>query len=196
MKDFFKFAAAIIASFILGAYLHRRQSPPQTAEPYEAMRDTITVYDTIPYVAPISDTTMALCTQTFRLPVSKQGAGAGGLSKCTENKENTEETNRNTTHLYGLSAGGAPRLCSEDSAAVEIPITQKHYRDSTYEAWVSGFAQNLDSIRVFARTNTITIREYKPPNRWHVGITAGYGYTPGGFKPCIGIGVTYSIFSF
>lgn len=189
MKDFFKFAAAIIASFILGAYLHRCQSPPQTAEPYEAMRDTITVYDTIPYVAPISDTTMALCTQTFRLPVSKQGAGAGGLSKCTENKENTEETNRNTTHLYGLSAGGAP-----DSAAVEIPITQKHYRGSTYEAWVSGFAQNLDSLFVYPRREIVTIK--KPPKRWHIGPTIGYGITPQGLQPYFGVSVTYSIISF
>jgi hypothetical protein len=42
-----------------------------------------------------------------------------------------------------------------DSAAIEI-AEQRHYADSTYEAWVSGIDAQLDSIRVF---NRITIKE-------------------------------------
>ena len=85
-----------------------------------------------------------------------------------------------------------------DSMAVEIPITQKRYDGDDYRAYVSGYEPNLDSIFVFPKTTVIHERSYKPPNKWHIGITGGYGY---GFKskqaePYIGIGITYSIFSF
>ena len=42
-----------------------------------------------------------------------------------------------------------------DSVSIEV-TEQRHYADSTYEAWVSGIDAQLDSIRVF---NRITIRE-------------------------------------
>lgn len=85
-----------------------------------------------------------------------------------------------------------------DSAAVAIPITQKRYENEDYRAYVSGYEPNLDSIFVFPKTTVIHERSYKPPNKWHIGITGGYGY---GFKskqaePYIGIGITYSIISF
>ena len=100
------------------------------------------------------------------------------------------------TANYGTGVGGEPR-CSKDSAIVEIQIIQRHYADSTYEAWISGPVDpRLDSIRVFAPTTIITRRECKPPKRWHIGVTAGYGYGAKGFKPFVGLGITYSIFSF
>lgn len=89
---------------------------------------------------------------------------------------------------------------SSDSVSVILPITQKHYRDSTYEAWVSGYMPALDSIRVFQPvttiTNTITNTEIRyKPKRWGLGIQAGIGFTPSKVEPYIGIGVTYNIFS-
>ena len=54
----------------------------------------------------------------------------------------------------------------------------------------------LDSIRVFARTTTVTHRVWEPPKRWHIGVTAGYGYGAKGLQPYVGVGITYSIFSF
>lgn len=152
---------------------------------------TITV-DTLTDRLPVAESTVPVDTQVYLLPVRHQGSGAGGLSHCTEQADTS--FNSHATLTYGTGAGGEPRPC-QDSVAVEIPITQKHYRDSTYEAWVSGFAQNMDSIRVYPRTETITIRDYKPPNRWHLGLTAGYAYTPRGFQPYIGIGISYSLFS-
>ena len=85
-----------------------------------------------------------------------------------------------------------------DSVRVIVPITQKSYETDEYKAWVSGYEPNLDSIFVFPKTTVIHERSYKPPNKWHIGITGGYGY---GFKskqaePYIGIGITYSIISF
>lgn len=87
-----------------------------------------------------------------------------------------------------------------DSVTVEIPITQKVYQDSTYQAWVSGYKPSLDSIRIFQPvttiTHTITNTEIRyKTKRWGVGVQAGIGLTPNKIEPYIGIGVTYNIFS-
>ena len=87
-----------------------------------------------------------------------------------------------------------------DSVNVVLPITQKMYQDSTYQAWVSGYMPALDSIRVFqpvttiTRTATNTQIKYKT-KRWGLGVQAGVGFTPTKVEPYIGIGVTYNIFS-
>jgi len=74
-----------------------------------------------------------------------------------------------------------------------IPIEQKHYVDSVYEAWVSGFQPSLDSIRIFRQslnvTNTISLTSRK---RWSYGIQGGLYLTPCGVQPGIGFGVTYA----
>lgn len=56
-------------------------------------------------------------------------------------------------------------------SVLELPITQQYYHEKDrYEAWVSGYSQNLDSIRTFNKTeyqtitNTITQKIY--PKRW------------------------------
>ena len=59
-----------------------------------------------------------------------------------------------------------------------MPKTQKYYaKDSLYQAWVSGYKPNLDSIRVFPKTiySTITNTVYKKHARITIGATAGYG---------------------
>lgn len=94
--------------------------------------------------------------------------------------------------------------CSSDTLPVvgdslTIPITQKVYSDSLYTAYVSGYHQQLDSIKVrtFTVHETVTMTKQVPTfRRWNVGLIAGYGY---GFKnkqlePFIGVGVTLSLF--
>jgi len=75
-----------------------------------------------------------------------------------------------------------------DSVAI-VPISQKIYRDSIYTAWVSGYKPSLDSIEVYQRT--ITIKERA--KRWGIGAQMGYGLTPKGFQPYVGVGVSYNI---
>jgi len=68
-----------------------------------------------------------------------------------------------------------PVYC-HDTTYVEVPITQKHYhQDSLYDAWVSGFLPQLDSIEVMQRTETIEVTRYVqlPVPRWSFGVTAG-----------------------
>ena len=91
-----------------------------------------------------------------------------------------------------------------DFVYVKLPYIQKEFKDSLYEAWVSGYQEvNLDSIRVFKEkqiieiNNTNYITKYK--NRpFSLGIQAGYGYDLMNKRalPFIGIGVQYNLFSF
>ena len=81
-----------------------------------------------------------------------------------------------------------------DSVSVVLPVTSKHYADSAYDAWVSGYMPRLDSIRVYQRTITNTIHRKQP--RLSVGIVGGYGYGMSSrrFEPFIGIGVSYRLY--
>lgn len=69
-------------------------------------------------------------------------------------------------------------ITKHDSVAVEVPIMQKHYGNETYDAWVSGYEPNLDSIKVYQRTEYIntTITQVKPPNKFSLVVNAGIDY--------------------
>ena len=108
---------------------------------------------------------------------------------------NKQIVRTDTVQLYDIK---------HDSVQVELPYISKEFKDSLYEAWVSGYQEvNLDSIRVFKDkqiieiNNTKYITKYK--NRpFSVGIQAGYGYDFMNKRssPFIGIGVQYNLFSF
>lgn len=180
---------AFFAGFFIG-----KESTEKSPGTVTEIRET--TVDTIPYYAPMPQSELALGTNRYTLPVyCFLGRGYGGEPRQRCNNDSISLDTLRTTH-YGTGAGGESR-CSKDSAIVELPIIQRHYADSTYEAWISGPVDpRLDSLRVFAPTTIITRREWKPPKRWHIGVTAGYGYGPKGFQPFVGLGFTYSIFSF
>lgn len=87
-----------------------------------------------------------------------------------------------------------------DTIAIPIPVSQNYYRGADYEAWISGYKPNLDSINVFRSTevryvtNTKIIREKE--KKWGIGIQAGYGWNGEKFTPYIGAGVTYTFLRF
>ncbi|MFR1988145.1 MAG: DUF6808 domain-containing protein, partial [Prevotellamassilia sp.] len=74
--------------------------------------------------------------------------------------------------------------------------TQQVYRDTTYTAWVSGYRPQLDSIEVYPRT--LIVRQTAPPaakpRRWSVGVQGGYGLTPKGLQPYVGVGLSVKLF--
>lgn len=160
--------------------------------------------DTVTARAPKPQMALTTGSRFYTLPIYRYIAGgSGGELRKVEAAgfdHSSDTTSASASALlkrdeYGTGAGGKPRLC--DSAIVELPTIQRHYADSTYDAWVSGpIDPKLDSLRVYARTEIITKRERWPPKHWHIGPTVGFGYTPQGFQPYIGISLTYSIFSF
>lgn len=80
-------------------------------------------------------------------------------------------------------------LCEHDT--VILPVMQKHYKDSLYDVWVSGYEPNLDSINIYQRTKSVKTVIFKKP-KFGVGLQFGVGYK----NPYIGIGVQYNIFTF
>ena len=83
--------------------------------------------------------------------------------------------------------------------SLEIPITQKVYSDSLYTAYVSGYMQRLDSIRVRERLTYTTVTNTRTVTKMPlvtVGVTGGYGYGLKSRKiePFVGIGVTVNLF--
>lgn len=75
---------------------------------------------------------------------------------------------------------------------VFIPMSQKTYEGDGYTAYVSGYNQSLDSIKIRERIVTNTV--VKKRSRWNIGLSAGYGITPKGFQPYVGVGVTWNLF--
>lgn len=139
--------------------------------------DTISrdVYvDTIPYYLPVPKDSTVIRYEVTTLPIAPEAA--------------TERT------LDPDTLTAAVQTTEGDSAKVVIPITQTTYEDSTYTAYVSGYRARLDSLFVYPRREVVTIK--KPPKRWSVGLQAGYGYTPKGFQPYIGVGISCKLWEF
>lgn len=80
-----------------------------------------------------------------------------------------------------------------DSVKVLIPISQKVYEDTLYKAYVSGYEPKLDSITIKQRTTYITHTIRDKESRFRIGLQAGYGLTPKGMMPYVGVGVSYRI---
>lgn len=81
-----------------------------------------------------------------------------------------------------------------DSVFVSVPITQKHYQEDDYEAWVSGFRARLDSLRIYPRSYVVKPRETKT-KRWVIsaGVSTGWNPFTGRFEPSIGVSVGWKL---
>ena len=76
-----------------------------------------------------------------------------------------------------------------------IPKMQRHYKDSLYEAWVSGYRPNLDSLNIFRKTitnkitNTVTRTIYPKTTDWYLNV--GSDYIGKQFAPNLGLAVKF-----
>lgn len=164
----------------LMVYLNLTNRSLRHTEPNEVVSDTtrVVVADTIKFfkVVPRDSTVVRYITE--RLPVADT-----------------------TAHLICEASNPAPDTnvgsnSPADSIEVVIPIISKRYHGEDYDAWVSGHKPSLDSIFVYPKRETITITNTERIKRWSIGIHAGYGITPHGPEPYIGIGISYSLFRF
>lgn len=181
MKDFFKILLIVVASVIIGAQMQKCQSPWSEGDnkPPGAVVDTVTYVDTIPYYEPVATSTAYLGYKFLTVPYFIKSEDTDTLPRIRADTEIGEI-------IIDATA-------NKDSMRLELPIVQSVYEDTTYKAYVSGIYPRLDSIFVYPRREVVTIK--KPPKRWHIGPTIGYGITPQGFQPYIGVSVTYSILS-
>lgn len=81
-----------------------------------------------------------------------------------------------------------------DTILVELPIEEREYKGNDYHAIVGGYNPYLKSIEVYPTTKYIkTTETVKERKRWGfgVGVQGGYGYTPKGWQPYVGVGVSF-----
>lgn len=148
---------------------------------YEADTVIVVVRDTIVVREPQTVRSEQLGVRNYKVKVDS-GYSNDSVYRADEATKSTKTDNM----------GNSPLISSNfpDSVNVQIPITQRVYEDSTYRAYVSGFDARLDSIYIYPQTKIVTIKE--KPKRWHLSVSAGYGITPKGFQPYIGLGVSFN----
>lgn len=113
-------------------------------------RDTVTIHDTIHDIAPHPKDSIVTKWKTKWLPAKADTVGVPIYID-------------NVVH---------------DSVLVQVPISSKHYGNETYDAWISGFEPNLDSIKVYQKTEyiTTTITKTKQPSKVSLDAVAGIDY--------------------
>lgn len=145
------FLAAAIALiwFAFGFFFAKHRYNKPFEEKVE--RDTVIIHDTIPDY----------------LPTPKDSATIKWVTKWLPSATKTDTITRWDYFVV------------HDSVAVEMPITTKHYGNEQYDAYISGFEPNLDSIFVYQKEVLVTeVRTIsKPPNKVGLYLDAGADYT-------------------
>lgn len=184
MKHALSFIGGAVLAILLFVYLYPE---PKSGNGHGIMTtDTIVKCDTIAYRLPVPTmpTGQLVGTVEVRVPT---GCIKTGNAAQPPIRADTDTTKGNSENLVTNGS---------DSATIELPVTQSVYESTDYKAYVSGVHAQLDSIFVYPKHEIVTIKEKQPPKRWHIGVTTGYGVGRTGLQPYLGIGLTYSLFSF
>ncbi len=122
-------------------------------------RDTVILHDTVPDIAPEPKDSVRTKWVTRWLPAKRDTASRNG-------------------EIFREFPQISANFSATDSVAVQVPITSKHYSGKNYDAYVSGFEVNLDSIYVYNETKLVTetITRMKPPNKLSLTVNAGIDY--------------------
>lgn len=188
------------ASFLAGTILQRCRPAENAAGAgvNECVVDTIRYIDTIPYYHPAAKGEIVTGKSVARLAVFipvDSNSGGTHLSPIVLYKGGLGDSS--AVDEVDLHEFGESPPITADSVTVEIPITQREYEGDGYHAWISGYEPKMDSIFVFPQHETVTIREpSRCGKRWGLGVTAGYGYTPKGLQPYVGISLSYNLLNF
>lgn len=169
--------------FVVMTFLPRHCSTSSFNEVSDTTR--VVVYDTIPFYQPKPKDSVDIKSITERLPIADKEINFP-IKDTTNHFKDTSEMVTDSNPL--------------DSIAVEIPITQKVYEDSTYKAYVSGFKPSLDSIFVYPRKEVQTITtKVNDKSRWSLSVSLGYGLTltkQPTFAPVASVNLSYNIYTF
>ena len=171
MKNLVFILFGFLLTFVCGYTLG---SLEQEDDDYNYLSDVIsdTVIDVIPYFLPIPRDSVIVRYITKIVQKTTDSV----VSKATNTPSDIVVTDK-----------------GKDSFNVVFPVSQKVYKDSLYTAYVSGYEANLDSIFVNSRTMEIARTIRKKPPRFGIGIQAGYGITPKGCQPYIGLGAQFNL---
>ena len=165
-------AVAVLIGFLIGQQ-HPQKSP---VEPNAEKVDTLFIRDTNSYTEPPKEPSPDVLIKEIPVPVYVADSSAidSLLDECSRLKR------------------------VGDSLQLVLLRVQRHYSDSTFDAWVSGVDPRLDSIKTYQNNMVITKEipvQVKVRSRWGLGIQAGYGASKDGLSPYIGVGVSYNVLS-
>lgn len=139
----------------------------------------VVIHDTVPVVKPAPVSIRPLPDMVMRLPRWV----APPASESSE-KQAYDSTMADTG-------------CQADSVDVMVSVEQKTYTDSVnYRAVISGAWVSLDTMEIYRQHEIATITKPTDRRRWSVGVGVGYGMTPKGFQPWVGITASYTLFRF
>lgn len=82
-----------------------------------------------------------------------------------------------------------------DTLYLPLQREQVIWQDSLARVYASGVSPHIDSVLHFVPTRTITATHIRS-SRWGIGIQAGLGASRNGITPYVGVGITYSVYSF
>ena len=163
---------AILIGFLVGRRCHRND-PGETPTPKV---DTLFIRDTNSFTEPKKEPSPDVLIKEIPVPVYVADSSAidSLLSECAR-----------------LQRSG-------DSLQLVLLRVQRHYSDSTFDAWVSGVDPRLDSIKTYQKnmvvTKEIQVIQVKK-TRWGLGVQAGATAGKDGVIPYVGVGVSYNILS-
>lgn len=161
---------AILIGFLVGRRCHRND-PGETPTPKV---DTLFIRDTNSFTEPKKEPSPDVLIKEIPVPVYVADSSAidSLLSECAR-----------------LQRSG-------DSLQLVLLRVQRHYSDSTFDAWVSGVDPRLDSIKTYQKnmvvTKEIQVIQVKK-TRWGLGVQAGATAGKDGVIPYVGVGVSYNI---
>lgn len=150
-------AAAAILCLLCGFFVAKGMYDRPLDE--SVSRDTVILHDTVPDIAPEPKDSVRTRWVTRWLPIKPDTVSRNG-------------------EIFPAFPQISANFSATDTVAVQVPITSKHYSGKNYDAYVSGFDVNLDSIYVYNETQYITetITKSKPPNKWSLSVNAGVDY--------------------
>lgn len=105
-----------------------------------------------------------------------------------------KEVVRDVVRVERIEVPVVVRDTIRDTVWLSLPIESREYQNEEYYAIVEGYNPMLKYIEVYPRTSYITTTEtIKQRKRWGVslGVQGGYGYTPKGWQPYAGVGVSF-----
>ena len=161
----------------------------------------VVVYDTVRVVSPEPVATTQLTPKVVRLPVVTSDANKiaqdyNKLSSCVTSDAKRAETGAASEGVINAPPA-VPAWVYTDSADVAVPVEQKVYTGDSWRAVVSGAWVSLDTMEVYNQREVVTIRQPPDkPKRWSLGVGVGYGMTPQGMQPFVGVTLSYALIAF
>ena len=175
-KKYILMGMGIVVAILIGFQVGRKCPRNDPGEPQTPMVDTSFVRDINSFTEPKKEPSPDVLIKEIPVPVYVADSSAidSLLNECAR-----------------LERVG-------DSLRLVLLRVQRHYSDSTFDAWVSGVDPRLDSIKTY-RTNMVITNEIPviqvKKTRWGLGISAGCGVGKDGLTPYVGVGISYNILS-